>query len=128
MEVLVNSQHQDIDKVATTFEALNAMNKKKYNLLFYSITTKDTDEITFIKTLKQLDSDISIITIHPIIIDDSSVETHIQEEACKNGVLGIVYKPLSVDIIKYWLCVAVDVTNILVLLKAAVVEFFKRKK
>ncbi|GHT40774.1 hypothetical protein AGMMS49921_02730 [Endomicrobiia bacterium] len=42
--------------------------------------------------------------------------------------LGIVYKPLSVDIIKYWLYVAVDVTNILVLLKDAVVEFFKRKK
>ncbi|GHT43412.1 hypothetical protein AGMMS49921_11320 [Endomicrobiia bacterium] len=36
--------------------------------------------------------------------------------------LGIVYKPLSVDIIKYWLYVAVDVTNILVLLKAAVVS------
>ncbi|GHT62493.1 hypothetical protein AGMMS49531_10530 [Endomicrobiia bacterium] len=74
MEVLVYRQRYDIDKVTYTLVNVKCYKHEEVQFNFYSLKPKDTDEITFIKTLKQLDPDMSIITIRPIIINDSSHE------------------------------------------------------
>ncbi|GHT38617.1 hypothetical protein AGMMS49593_08400 [Endomicrobiia bacterium] len=105
LELIIKSQHHYVDRVTSSEDALKCMYKKKYNLLFYSSNPKDTNTIDFIKTVRQLDSDISIIPIYPKVKESESEQEAKDTEAQARdaGALDVIRKPYTVDIIKHCL-------------------------
>ena len=91
LTLIFNNFGFSIDTVATGNKALEAVKNKAYDLIILDVRLPDIDGISLLKSLKEIDAQISVLIITAYASTTSAIN------ALNQGAAAYIMKPLDID-------------------------------